>query len=140
VSGQVVLNGAPLSDVTVVLRPQRPTSSEEAKGVEAKSDDDGNYRITDVAAGHYSISVLTPGFVTTAGAGSDLPGKISHRRRRRKTRKHQLRTQAGGSYYRACQRFKRQSGRQGMDRADKTRRRREATAFPFQPPGAEADG
>ena len=51
VSGQVVLNGAPLSDVTVVLRPQRPTSLEEAKGVEAKSDDDGIYRITDVAAG-----------------------------------------------------------------------------------------
>jgi protocatechuate 3,4-dioxygenase beta subunit len=76
VSGQVVLNGAPLSDVTVVLRPQRPTSREEAKGVEAKSDDDGIYRITDVAAGHYYINVLTPGFVVIVGAGADLRGKI----------------------------------------------------------------
>jgi len=76
VSGQVVLNGAPLSDVTVVLRPQRATSREEANGVEAKSDDDGNYRITDVAAGHYYINVLTTGFVVIAGAGSDLRGKI----------------------------------------------------------------
>jgi hypothetical protein len=76
VSGQVVLNGAPLGDVTVVLQPQRPTLLEEAKGVEAKSDDDGNYRITDVAAGHYYIRVLTPGFVVIVGAGSDLRGKI----------------------------------------------------------------
>ena len=76
VSGQVVLNGDPLSDVRVVLRPQRPTSREEAKGVEAKSDDDGNYRITDVAAGHYYINALTPGFVVIAGAGSDMRGKI----------------------------------------------------------------
>jgi len=76
VSGQVVLDGAPLGDVTVVLRPERPTSREESKGIEAKSDDDGNYRITDIAAGNYYISVLTPGFVTTAGAGSDLRGNI----------------------------------------------------------------
>jgi hypothetical protein len=76
VSGQVILNGAPLGGVTVVLRPERPTSSEEAKGLEAKSDDDGNFRITGIAAGHYLISALTPGFVMTGGAGAGLRGKM----------------------------------------------------------------
>src|SRR5262245_57306975 len=75
VSGQVLLNGAPLGDVTVVLRPERPTSTEEAKGIEAKSDEDGNFRITGVAARNYYISVLTPGFVMTGVGASSLRGK-----------------------------------------------------------------
>jgi hypothetical protein len=75
VSGQVVLNGATLGDVTVVLRPERPTSREEAKGFEVKSDDEGKYRITGVAAGHYYINVLAIGVVLTGGAESIWRGK-----------------------------------------------------------------
>jgi len=75
ISGQVILNGAPLGNVTVLLLPERPTSREEAKGFEAKSDDDGNYRITGVAAGHYYIRVGAPGFVLIGDAVSSLRGK-----------------------------------------------------------------
>src|SRR5215510_1113525 len=75
ISGQVILNGAPLGDVTVLLLPERPTSREEAKGYEVKSDDDGNYRVTGVAAGHYYIRVGAPGFVMIGDAVSSLRGK-----------------------------------------------------------------
>jgi len=53
VSGQVLLNGAPLGDVTVVLRLERPTSTEEAKGLQTQSDAEGNYRIVGIVAGEY---------------------------------------------------------------------------------------
>jgi len=75
VSGKVLLNGDPLVDVTVVLRPERPTSREEAKGFEAKSDGEGDYRITGVAAGHYYLNTLAPGFVLSGRTGSGLQGK-----------------------------------------------------------------
>ena len=75
VSGQALLNGAPVGDVTVVLRPERPASREEAKGYEVKSDGDGNYRITGVAAGHYYINVMVTGFVLTGGAEPIWRGK-----------------------------------------------------------------
>ena len=76
VSGQALLNGAPLGDVTVILRLERPTSAEEAKGYQTQSDNDGNYRIAGIAAGHYFISVRTPGFVTTGVLESGSQGKI----------------------------------------------------------------
>jgi Carboxypeptidase regulatory-like domain len=76
VSGKVLLNGAPLGDVRVVLRPERPTSREELKGFEAKSDNGGNYRITGLAAGHYYLNALAPGFVLTGRMGSGFQSKI----------------------------------------------------------------
>src|SRR5262249_12995590 len=75
VSGQALLNGAPLGDVTVILRLERPTSTEEAKGYQTQSDHDGNYRIAGIVAGDYYINVLTPGFVMPERAGSILQGK-----------------------------------------------------------------
>jgi len=75
VSGQVLLNGAPLGDVTVVLRLERPTSTEEAKGLQTQSDAEGNYRIVGIVAGDYYIGVLTPGFVMPERTGSILQGK-----------------------------------------------------------------
>jgi len=75
VSGQVLLNGAPLGDVTVILRLERPTSTEEAKGYQTQSDHDGNYRIAGIVAGDYYINVLTPGFVMPERTGSILQGK-----------------------------------------------------------------
>src|SRR5262245_54375470 len=75
VSGQVLLNGAPLGNVTVVLRLERPTSTEEAKGLQTQSDAEGNYRIVDIVAGNYYINALTPGFVMRERTGSILQGK-----------------------------------------------------------------
>ncbi len=76
VSGQVVLNGSPLSDVRVVLRRERPTTSEEAKGIEAKTDDDGNYRITGVPPGQFLININSPGFVLSVSDGASIRGKM----------------------------------------------------------------
>src|SRR5215470_11537454 len=61
ISGLVTLKGEPARGVTVLLQNQQSYAAESPR---AKSDENGRFRITGVAAGKYSISTLAPGYVS----------------------------------------------------------------------------
>ncbi|MBS1790456.1 MAG: carboxypeptidase regulatory-like domain-containing protein [Acidobacteria bacterium] len=75
VSGTVTLNGSPMRNVVVSLQVQnQPGSQHPAR---AKTDGDGRFRFTDVAAGQYLISTQTPGFYFTSDSTQNgLPGRV----------------------------------------------------------------
>src|SRR5262245_65639038 len=61
VSGLVTLKGEPARGVTVLLMEQRANVNNSPR---AKSDENGRFRFTGVAAGRYSIAALAPGYVS----------------------------------------------------------------------------
>lgn len=61
VSGLVTLKGEPARGVTVLLQAQR---SNPASSPRAKTDENGRFRFTGVAAGRYSIFALAPGYIS----------------------------------------------------------------------------
>src|SRR5215475_13947088 len=61
VSGLVTLKGEPARGVTVMLQNQQ---SYAANSPRARSDENGRFRITGVAAGKYLITALAPGYVS----------------------------------------------------------------------------
>src|SRR5262249_56137939 len=61
ISGLVTLKGEPARGVTVLLQNQQ---SYAANPPRAKSDENGRFRFTGVAAGRYSITALAPGYVS----------------------------------------------------------------------------
>src|SRR5262249_23545541 len=61
VSGLVTLKGEPARGVTVLLQGQYSNMTNSPR---AKSDENGRFRITGVAAGMYSITALAPGYVS----------------------------------------------------------------------------
>src|SRR5262245_9678074 len=65
-SGLVTLKGEPARGVTVLLMAQY---SNTANSPRAKSDENGRFRITGVAAGRYSIIALAPGYVSMGDGG-----------------------------------------------------------------------
>jgi protocatechuate 3,4-dioxygenase beta subunit len=77
VSGQVILNGEPLSGVTVRLFPERMAVSGDPRSpVEAVTDEHGNYRVTGIVAGSYQVGVLPNEFLITGGPTSRLQTKM----------------------------------------------------------------
>lgn len=61
ISGLVTLKGEPARGVTVLLREQMTNTN---KSPRDKTDENGRFRFTGVAAGKYSISALAPGYVS----------------------------------------------------------------------------
>src|SRR5262249_1855879 len=61
ISGLVTLKGEPARGVTLLLQKQQ---SYAANPPRAKSDENGRFRFTGVAAGRYSITALAPGYVS----------------------------------------------------------------------------
>jgi Carboxypeptidase regulatory-like domain len=69
VSGRVTVKDQPMRGVTVTLREQRPlvTQSDMASAPRAKTDANGMFRITGVAAGRYSVSAAALAYVLSEG-------------------------------------------------------------------------
>jgi Carboxypeptidase regulatory-like domain len=64
VSGRVTLKGEPAQGITVVLRSPRMVYSRDLDSVPwAKTDENGRFRITKVAAGAYFVRAVAPGLV-----------------------------------------------------------------------------
>src|SRR5262245_24513125 len=70
VSGRVTLNGEPARGVSVVIQPQRQLYPPPSSIVQnAKTDENGRFRFTGVAAGSYFIAALAPGFSSSSDNG-----------------------------------------------------------------------
>src|SRR2546426_2761945 len=72
VSGKVVIKGKPAPGIVVGVRSSRPAQFDPT--FKATTDQDGNYRITDVPAGTYEIAPVTPAFVISEG--NNLRGQM----------------------------------------------------------------
>jgi Carboxypeptidase regulatory-like domain len=70
VSGRVTFKGEPVSGATVSIRLNRIFSIDPNGPLQAQTDQNGEYRIVGIPAGHHSISASAPGF----GLFNDLPG------------------------------------------------------------------
>ena len=76
VSGQVTLKGEPARGVTVVLQSQMMDFSPDPGSTpRAKTDENGRFRITKVAAGTYFVRAIVPGFVAAGGISFELEFK-----------------------------------------------------------------
>jgi hypothetical protein len=69
VSGRVTFKGEPVSGATVSIQLNRVISIDPKWTLKAQTDQNGEYRIVGVAAGHHSISASAPGF----GLINDIP-------------------------------------------------------------------
>lgn len=69
-SGRVTLNGEPARGVAVMMQPQRQIYPPPPSTVQnAKTDENGRFRFTGVAAGSYFIAALAPGFSSSSDNG-----------------------------------------------------------------------
>src|SRR5687768_10478279 len=63
ISGKVTIKGKPAAGVLIIARDSRDGSSSMMKGHRARTDQTGSYRITNLSAGTYEISAITPALV-----------------------------------------------------------------------------
>lgn len=70
VSGRVTFKGEPVSAATISIRLNRVFSIDPNGTLQAQTDQNGEYRIVGIPAGHHMISASAPGF----GLFNDLPG------------------------------------------------------------------
>lgn len=72
ITGRVLLKGEPASGVSVGLQPQPQSPSgapyvpDRSKYLRAKTDNEGRFQFTGLAAGQYRILALAPGFVSSS--------------------------------------------------------------------------
>ena len=65
-SGKVSIKGAPAKGVTVLLQPKiEPDRIDPREVYKVKTNANGEYRITGIAAGHYQLRVLAPSLTST---------------------------------------------------------------------------
>jgi hypothetical protein len=72
VSGRVTLKGEPARGVTVILQAQNQSASNAPR---ARTDENGRFNFTGVAAGRYSVSALAPGYVSPDDTNFAFHGK-----------------------------------------------------------------
>src|SRR5262247_2382183 len=72
VSGRVTLKGEPSRGVTVILQAQNQNVSNAPR---ARTDENGRFNFTGVAAGRYSVSALAPGYASPNDTSRSLLGK-----------------------------------------------------------------
>ncbi len=76
ISGRVTLKGEPVRGATMALQQNRPPGMPtQDPGERVKTDEEGRYRFTGVAAGAYAVGALAPGFVTPIENMFYQPGK-----------------------------------------------------------------
>ncbi|HJZ68516.1 MAG TPA: carboxypeptidase regulatory-like domain-containing protein, partial [Blastocatellia bacterium] len=76
VSGRVMLGDKPVPHVVVMITPSNPVvSNQRTPPARAITDDDGNYRLTKVPPGSYSVIPYTPAFVVANEGSFGQPGK-----------------------------------------------------------------
>jgi hypothetical protein len=63
ISGKVTINGKPAVGVVIIARDSRDGSSSMMRSHRARTDQTGSYRITNLSAGTYAISTITPALV-----------------------------------------------------------------------------
>lgn len=73
VSGTVTLNGAAVRNTVVSLQLQNQAVNHSP--LRTKTDADGRFRFTELAAGQYLINALTPGFYSESDFATGWPGK-----------------------------------------------------------------
>jgi len=72
--GRVTLKGEPARDVVVILYSSQ-TRTRPANAPRAKTDENGRFCFTNVAAGNYSISAVAPGYVSPGKTSFSLDGR-----------------------------------------------------------------
>jgi hypothetical protein len=76
ISGRVAIKGEPARNILVYLHPRiSPESSKPDAYLRARTDESGQFRITGVAAGDYSIIPLAPGFISYIYSGGNEPSQ-----------------------------------------------------------------
>ncbi len=76
ISGHVLLKNEPAAGVTVGLQPQIQSGiPDRSKNLYARTDQNGQFRITGINAGQYLLSALAPGFIGTSESQFALQGK-----------------------------------------------------------------
>jgi Carboxypeptidase regulatory-like domain len=79
VSGRVTVKGEPAPGITVTLQPQRMTGPPNPEDIpSAKTDENGNFSITGVAAGRYFAMPQAPGFIMPGGMPGMRSGRTLH--------------------------------------------------------------
>jgi len=78
VTGRVVLKGEPMRGVALALLPQPGGPFNPASIPRAKSDEDGRFRFTGVAAGRYWLQALAPGYIGASDQRFGPRGKSLH--------------------------------------------------------------
>ena len=63
ISGQVTIKGKPAVGVVIIARDARDKFSSTMSGHRARTDQTGSYRFTNLSAGTYAISPITPALV-----------------------------------------------------------------------------
>jgi len=74
VSGRITIHGKGAAGIVVGIR-NSDFSSQPAPALKATTDQDGNYRITDIPAGNYQVSPLSPAYVVPDPFLSRIRGK-----------------------------------------------------------------
>ena len=80
VSGRITVKGEPAQGVTITLQTQRMMGPPNPEAIpSAKTDENGHFRITGVAAGRYFTMVQAPGFIIPGGMVGLMPqGRTLH--------------------------------------------------------------
>ena len=77
VSGQVILNGKPLSGVSVEFLPERrPVQAGRVEPLHAVADEQGRYQITGIPAGSYRVTILPGEYLIVVGAPYPMREKL----------------------------------------------------------------
>jgi hypothetical protein len=74
VSGRITIHGKGAPGIIVGMR-NSDSSTQPAPALKATTDQEGNYRITDLPAGNYQVSPMAPAFVVSDLVGPGVRGK-----------------------------------------------------------------
>jgi hypothetical protein len=70
ITGRVTIGDKPAQGIAVMLMPANAYYAESKVAAQAKTDADGQFRLTNVAAGRYEVMTAAPGFVMQGGSNS----------------------------------------------------------------------
>ncbi len=75
ITGRITYKEQPLPGVVVTLESARPNANSQQAPISAKTDTDGRYRLTGIAAGNYVVSPRALAYAVPMDGGSYRPGK-----------------------------------------------------------------
>jgi len=74
VSGRVLLKGKPARNIVIGLR-EAPPGSPPGHVLRATTDENGRFRFSGIAPGHYLLIAMTPGYFSLGDANQRMRGK-----------------------------------------------------------------